>query len=47
MTACLAERLPWCLTDVRLEARLMHADVVRIHVLPRQLQKLVLVLPAK
>lgn len=46
-TACSAERLPWSLAGIAFEARLVHADVVGIHVLPRQLQKFMLVLPAK
>ena len=33
----LAEGLPRCLTDIGLEARLVHADVISIHVLPWQL----------
>jgi hypothetical protein len=42
----LAEGLPWRLTYIGLECWLVHCDVVRVHVMPRHVQELVLVLPA-
>jgi hypothetical protein len=43
----LAERLSWCLTHFRLKFGLVHCKIVLVHVLPREIQELVLILPAQ
>ena len=43
----LAERLSWRLTYFGLELGLVHRKIVLVHVLPRQIEELVFVLPPK